>query len=358
MIGEGKAWQQTVDGWHMVPAQTALSEAGLEAITLEAKEGLSMINGTQAMTAYAVSALIKTHHLLKTADIVSAISLEALLGTLTAYDARIHAVRLHPGQRAVASNIRRLLDKSPIVASHRDSDHKVQDAYSLRCIPQVHGAVRDAVTYVTGVVEREINAVTDNPLVFSETTEVLSGGNFHGAPIAMAADCLAIVMAELASIAERRIAHMLDAEMSGLHSFLTAESGLNSGFMIAQVTAAALVSENKVLAHPASVDSIPTSANQEDHVSMGAHAARKVEEIIENLEYVLAIELLCGVQALDLRAPLVPSAPTTAVHNLVRERIPFWHEDRLMHRDIDIARAMIRTGRVVETVEAVCGPLD
>ena len=358
MIGEGKTWRQTAHGWQMVSAQTALAEAGLEPIMLEAKEGLAIINGTQAMTAYLVWTLLKARYLLKTADIVGAISLEALLGTLTAYDQRIHALRPHPGQRAVASNIRRILSESPMVASHRDTDHKVQDAYSLRCIPQVHGAVRDALTYINGVVEREINAVTDNPLVFSATGDVLSGGNFHGAPIAMAADYLAIVLTDLASIAERRIAHLLDTEMSALPRFLTPDSGLNSGFMIAQVTAAALVSENKVLSHPASVDSIPTSANQEDHVSMGTHAARKAWEIFRNLEYVLAIELLSSVQALDLRSPLTPSAATKAVHDLVRKRIPFWEEDRLMHRDIDTARSLIRQGQVVEAAESICGPLD
>ena len=358
MMGEGTVWHQTVDGWQMVPTATAFAEVSLEPIDFEAKEGLSVVNGTQAMTAYAAWALLQARHLLKTADIIGAISLEAMLGTLTSFDARIHAVRPHPGQLAVASNIRRLLSESPIVASHRDSDHKVQDAYSLRCMPQVHGATRDAVAHVASVVEREINAVTDNPLVLPESDAVLSGGNFHGEPVAIASDYLSIALAELASIAERRIAHMMDSEMSGMSGFLTDNGGVNSGFMIAQVTAAALVSENKVLAHPASVDSIPTSANQEDHVSMGAHAARKVVEIIENLEHVLAVELLCGVQALDLRSPLEPSASTAAVRKLVRRTIPFWDEDRLMHCDIDAAKAIIRSGRVVEAAEAVCGPLD
>jgi histidine ammonia-lyase len=217
--------------------------------------------------------------------------------------------------------------------------------------------VRDAVAHVAAVVEREINAVTDNPLVFAETNEVLSGGNFHGEPVAMAADYLAIALAELASIAERRIAHLLDPAMSELPSFLTLEGGLNSGFMIAQVTAAALVSENKVLTHPASVDSIPTSANKEDHVSMGMHAARKAADIIDNLEHVLAIELLCAVQALDLRAPLAPARATAAVRELVRQHVPFWHEDRLMCQDIAAARELIHTGQVVQATAAVCGPL-
>lgn len=342
----------------MTPARQALEASGLTPIQFEAKEGLAVVNGTQAMTAYAAWSLLQARNLLKTADIAGAISLEALLGTLTPFDARIHAVRPHPGQGAVASNIRRLLDGSPIVASHRDSEHKVQDAYSLRCMAQIHGAVRDAIAHVIAVVEREVNAVTDNPLVFPEDGAVLSGGNFHGEPVAMAADYLAIALSELASASERRIAHLLDPSVSALPGFLTEDGGLNSGFMMAQVTAAALVSENKVLSHPASVDSIPTSANQEDHVSMGAYAARKVVDIIENVEHVLAIELLCGSQALDLRAPLTPATTTAAVHEMVRKEIPFWSEDRLMHSDIEAARALIRTGRLVQEAEQVCGPLD
>jgi histidine ammonia-lyase len=208
------------------------------------------------------------------------------------------------------------------------------------------------------VVEREVNAVTDNPLVFASDEELLSGGNFHGEPIAMSADYLSIALAELASISERRVAHMIDASRSGLAGFLTEDRGLNSGFMMAQVTAAALVSENKVLAHPASVDSIPTSADQEDHVSMGMHAACKVVEILQNLEYVLAIELLCGVQALDMRAPLKPANITSAVRDLLREQVAYWGEDRLMHTDIETARALLRSGCMVEIVEAACGPLD
>ncbi|MEE9149558.1 MAG: histidine ammonia-lyase [Candidatus Tectomicrobia bacterium] len=357
MIGAGKAWQQTRDGWEVVPAHQALAQAGIQPLHLKAKEGLALLNGTQAMTAYTTWALVQARQVLTSADIIGAISLEALLGTLTAFDARIHKVRRHPGQHAVASNVRRILAESPIVASHRDSEHKIQDAYSLRCMPQVHGAVRDAIAHVETTIERELNAVTDNPLVFPEENDVLSGGNFHGAPIAMAADYLAIALAELASISERRIAHMLDPAVSDMAGFLTTAGGLNSGFMIAQVTAAALVSENKVLAHPASVDSIPTSANQEDHVSMGAHAARKAVEILDNLHYVLAIELICAVQAVDLRAPLVPAAVTAAVRHLVRQHIPFWQEDRLMHGDIEAAKALIQAGKAVQAAEAVCGPL-
>jgi histidine ammonia-lyase len=358
MMGEGMVWQQTTDGWQRVEAVKALADAHLQPLQFEAKEGLAMINGTQAMTAYLAWALLQARNLMKSADIIGAISLEALLGTLTAFDSRIQAVRPHPGQHAVALNVCRILSGSEIVASHYDSDHKVQDAYSLRCMPQVHGAVRDVVSHVTGVVEREINAVTDNPLVFADDGELLSGGNFHGEPVAMGADYLSIALAELASISERRVAHLVDASRSGLQGFLTEEGGLNSGFMMAQVTAAALVSENKVLAHPASVDSIPTSANQEDHVSMGMHAARKAVEILENCEHVLSIELLCCIQAIDMRASLQPAETTSAVRDLLRGHVAYWSEDRLMHTDIEKARTLLRSGRLVQTVEAICGPLD
>jgi histidine ammonia-lyase len=360
MLGEGRAWTQQQGQWVSEPGHVALAKAGLTPIVFAAKEGLAMLNGTQAMTAYTVRSLLQTRNLLKAADICGALSLEALLGTLVPFDARIHALRPHPGQVQAAANVRRILEHSPIVASHRDSQHKVQDAYSLRCIPQVHGAVRDAAAHVETVVAREINAVTDNPLVFPEENDVLSGGNFHGEPVALAADYLGIALAELASIAERRIAHLLDPAVSELPGFLTVEGGLNSGFMLAQVTAAALVSENKVLAHPASVDSIPTSANKEDHVSMGTLAAYKTADVTENVEHVLAIELLCAVQALDMREAqlrLSPSQTTTAVRALVRSRIPFWDEDRLMHHAIEEARELIATGRVVQAAEAACGTL-
>jgi histidine ammonia-lyase len=360
MLGAGQAWTQQQGQWVTESGHAALAKAGLTPITFEAKEGLAMLNGTQAMTAYTVWSLLQTRNLLKTADICGALSLEALLGTLVPFDVRIHELRPHPGQLQVAANVRRMLTPSPIVASHRDSAHKVQDAYSLRCMPQVHGAVRDAVTHVEAVVTREINAVTDNPLVFPEANDVLSGGNFHGEPVALAADYLGIALAELASIAERRIAHLIDPAVSELPGFLVAEGGLNSGFMLAQVTAAALVSENKVLSHPASVDSIPTSANKEDHVSMGTLAAYKATDIVKNVEHVLAIELLCAVQALDLREAqlhLAPSQTTAAVRDLVRSRIPFWDEDRLMHHAIEEARALIATGRVAQVAETACGAL-
>jgi histidine ammonia-lyase len=325
---------------------------------LEAKEGLAILNGTQAMSAYATYALVKTKNLLKAADIIGAMSLEALLGTLTPFDERIQKIRNHTGQITVAENVRKILADSPIVASHRYSHHKVQDAYSLRCIPQVHGAVRDTVNHVESVVVNEINGVTDNPLVFPENNDVLSGGNFHGAPVAQVSDFLSIALTDLSSISERRIEHMLDPSVSQLPAFLTEDGGLNSGYMMAHVTSASLVSENKVLSHPASVDSIPTSANKEDHVSMGLHAARKALQITQNLESVLAIELLCACQALEFRFPVSPAKGTRAALKLVRDFVPTWSEDRLMHKDIEIALELITSGKLVEIVNRACGPLS
>ena len=357
LLGEGKAYITLKGKREVRSASEALSQAGLTPISLQAKEGLALLNGTQAIQAYGLTALLQSENLIRAADIIGAMSLEALLGTLTAFDARIHQIRRHPGQIDCASNVRKILQDSPIVESHRYSNHKVQDAYSLRCIPQVHGGVRDGFQYVKSVFEREMNGVTDNPLIFPDNGDVLSGGNFHGEPLALAADHLGIIMSELANISERRIEHMLDPTVSEMAGFLTEEGGLNSGFMIAQVTAAALVSENKVLAHPASVDSIPTSANKEDHVSMGTFAARKAKEIVENVTNVLAVELICAAQALDLRAPLGPSRATGAVLDLVRGQIAHWKNDRLMYVAIDSAREMIQSGAVVDTVERVSGHL-
>ena len=362
LIGQGSAFVADSDHrsgseWQQLDGKQALKKYNLKPITLAAKEGLAILNGTQAITAYGIWAVIKARQLVKIADIIGAMTLEALLGTLTPFDERIQQIRNHPGQVLVAENFRRILPDSPIVDSHKESDHKVQDAYSLRCIPQVHGAARDGLTFVTDVFLREANGVTDNPLVFSETREVLSGGNFHGAPVAGAADFLAILMTDLASISERRIEHLLDHSVSELPPFLTTEGGLNSGFMMAHVTAAALLSECKVLSHPASVDSIPTSANKEDHVSMGLHAARKASEIVENLEHILSIELLCACQALDLRAPLKPAPGTNAVLQLARKKIPFWKEDRLIAKDIDFSRELIRSGKIIAAAEKVTGRL-
>ncbi|MCB9058497.1 MAG: histidine ammonia-lyase [Calditrichae bacterium] len=351
MIGEGETFIFEDGQRKIVPAKEALAKAGLKPVQLMEKEGLAILNGTQAIQACGSLALIHILELVKSADIIGAMSLEGLLGTLTAFDQRIQQVRRHNGQQQVAANFLHILKDSPIVASHKESDHRVQDAYCLRCIPQVHGAVRDGLAYVQSVFENEINGVTDNPLVFPENGDVLSGGNFHGEPVALAADYLSILVSEMASISERRIEHMMDPTMNEAEGFLTREGGLNSGFMIAQVTAAALVAENKVLAHPASVDSIPTSANKEDHVSMGMHAARKALEVVKNTEYVLAIELLCACQALDLRAPVIPGPITKAVLDLVRTQIPFWEEDRLMKKDIDLAFQMVVEGRLTLTAD-------
>ncbi|MBN2425532.1 MAG: histidine ammonia-lyase [Calditrichaceae bacterium] len=357
MIGEGEAFFLDGDKRLRLPGKKALNKAGLKPIVLEAKEGLALLNGTQAMQAYGLKTLCRTMNLLRSADIISAMSLEALMGTLTPFDARIQEVRRHPGQMTVAANIRRILNESPMVASHRYSNHRVQDAYCLRCIPQVHGAVRDGVEHVKDVFEREMNGVTDNPLVFTDNGDVLSGGNFHGEPLAVAADYLAILLSELAGISERRIEHMLDPAVSEMAGFLTEDGGLNSGFMIAHVTAAALVSENKVLAHPASVDSIPTSANKEDHVSMGLFATRKALEILTNVEHVLAIELICACQALDLRMPIEPSLATKEVLHKVREKIAHWKEDRFMQTDIEKALHIICNKEVINAVEKVVGPV-
>ncbi|KAA3617906.1 MAG: histidine ammonia-lyase [Calditrichaeota bacterium] len=351
MIGEGHSFVKEKDVLVKMTSKEALKMAGLKPLHLMEKEGLAILNGTQAIQANGVLALISMKNLVKSADIIGAISLECLHGTLTAFDERIHKIRRHPGQVQVAENFRNILQGSPIVASHKHSDHRVQDAYCLRCIPQVHGSVRDGLKHVQSVFEREINGVTDNPLVFPDNGDVLSGGNFHGEPVALAADYLAIIAAELANISERRIEHMMDSSLSELAGFLTTEGGLNSGFMIAHVTAAALVSENKVLAHPASVDSIPTSANKEDHVSMGTHAARKALEVIKNAVYVLAVELICGCQALDLRKPVSPSKVTKAVLDKVRSKIDYWEEDRLMNTDIEEAYTLINNKSIVEVVE-------
>jgi histidine ammonia-lyase len=360
MMGEGEALIQNKKEpgqWLRIPARKALQSVNLQPLTFEAKEGLAILNGTQAMTAYALQALLLVKNLIKAADIIGAMSLEALLGTLTPFDARIQDIRNHPGQKVVAENFRRILEDSPIVESHKYSSHKVQDAYSLRCIPQVHGAVRDVLTFIAQVILREVNGVSDNPVIFAGAGQILSGGNFHGAPVAYAADFLSIVCTDLASISERRIEHMVDPSVSQLPAFLVKEGGLNSGFMMAHVTAAALVAESKILAHPASTDSIPTSANKEDHVSMGMHAARKAYEIVLNLENILAIELLCACQALEFRKPLKPAAVSRQVLNFVRRSIPSWSEDRYMHQDIVLSREMIHSGNLVKTVEKISGIL-
>jgi len=363
LMGKGSAYVPKIKSkgmieWIEAGGKEALEKYKIKPMALKAKEGLAILNGTQVSTAYGIWAFLRAANLTKVADIIGAITLEALLGTVTPFDARIQKLRSHPGQKSVAANIRKILAGSPVVASHKSDDDRVQDAYSLRCIPQVHGAVRDALQYVEEVLIREMNSVTDNPLIFPDTRDVVSGGNFHAAPVGYACDLMAIVLADMTNISERRIEHMQDPNVSLLPGFLTRSGGLNSGFMIAHVTAAALASENKVLAHPASVDSIPTSANKEDHVSMATHAARKALEISENLEDVLAIELISACQALDLRAPLTPSNGTGAAMEIVRSHIPFWKNDRQIYIDINIAKEIISSGNLVSSVEKVCGRLQ
>ncbi len=333
----------------------ALKRAGLNPVKLEAGEGLALVNGTQVMTGIGALALDRALNLAKTMDIAAAMSLEVLLGTNTQFHKRIHRIRPHKGQMDSAANLRTLTDGSEIISSHKDCN-RVQDAYSLRCVPQVHGASRDVLNYVLNTVETEMNSATENPLVF-ENGQVMSGGNFHGQPVALAMDNLAIALAEFANISERRIERMVNPSLSGLPSFLVREGGLNSGFMIAQYTAAALVSENKVLAHPASVDSIPTSANKEDHVSMGTIAARKARQIAENVKRVAAIELLCGAQALDLLTNLKPGRGTLAAYKMVREHVPHLNRDRELAPDIQTVSTLIDNWDIVNAVEKTTGPL-
>jgi histidine ammonia-lyase len=354
LIGEGEAFYQG----SRVSGGEALRAAGIEPVVLEAKEGLALINGTQMMTAVGALTLWEADNICKSADIAAAQAVEALRGTNTPYLDISHRARPHAGQLATARNLMRLLEHSEILASHVACS-KVQDAYSLRCVPQVHGAVKDALVFVRGVLEVEINAATDNPLVFAEEEMVISGGNFHGQPISQAMDFLAIALAELGNISERRIECMMDPSTSDhLPPFLTAHPGLNSGLMMVQVTAAALVSENKTLAHPACVDSIPTSANKEDFVSMGAYAALKAREVARNVLKVVAIELLCGAQGLEFRELLRPGRGVAAAHDFIRASVPALEHDRPQTPDIETVSEMVRDGSLVSRVEQAVGPLE
>ena len=361
LIGRGRA---KVDG-KVVSGAEALAMCGLQPLRLGAKEGLALLNGTQQMTAVGVLALLDAERLLATASVAAAMSTEALLGTDVAFAADYHAARPHPGQARVARDLRHLLRDSQLMRSHHAQPHKVQDPYSIRCVPQVHGAVADALAYVRGVLEIETNSATDNPLVFPDGSDVdtsaaatgggsvISGGNFHGQPIALAMDMLAIAVAELGSISERRIAQLIDGRSSGLPPFLAEGAGLNSGVMLFQYTAAALVSETKVLAHPASVDSIPTSANQEDHVSMGPIAARQARDVVRNVQHVLALELLCAAQGLDFRlsSGLTPGAGVVQALAAVRDRVEHLGDDRDPQPDISAALEMVQQGLLVGLLE-------
>jgi histidine ammonia-lyase len=359
LVGEGRLRRGGEATDH--PAGELLTEAGLEPLTLAPKEGLTLINGTEPMQALLTLAVVDAELLAKAADIACALSVEALLGTDRAYDERVIKIRPHPGQLSSAANLRRLLAASPLLASHRHSTHAVQDPYSLRCAPQVHGTARDALAYCRRVVEVELASIVDNPVVVpaegGDGFEVMSTGNFHGQPLALAGDLLAIAVAELGSIGERRVYRMLDPATSrGLPPFLARAAGTNSGFMLAQYTAASLVAENRVLAHPAGVDSIPTSGNQEDHVSMGWYAARKAAEVLENVATVLAVEVLCAAQAIDLRAEVAAPGPAAAaVHAAVREVVEPMDVDREVTGQIVAVRRLLPT--LVDVAEQVTGPL-
>jgi histidine ammonia-lyase len=344
VIGEGEA----IFGMGRMPGAEAMRRAGIQPLVLEAKEGLALLNGTQAMLALLALALREAEILADSADVATALSLDALRGSPTAFDERIAAVRPHPGHAITARNVTRLNRGSTIRESHRaaEKDPRVQDAYSLRCTPQVHGAVRDALAAVRRTLEAELNAATDNPLVFPESAEILSGGNFHGQALAMAADQLAVALAVLAGISERRIEHMTNPSTSLLPAFLTRQPGLNSGFMMPQIVAAALTAETKALAVPHSVDSIPTSGNQEDYVSMGMSAARRLRPMRDNVANVLAIELLCACQGIDLLAPLTTGAEAQKAYELVRSVSPKLEEDRSLSADVAAVAQLITDGRL------------
>jgi len=352
LIGLGEAVYQ---GERMSGSE-ALQKAGLEPLQLEGGEGLALVNGTQVMTAIAGLAVYDALTLSKTTDIAAAMSLEVLMGSRTEFDYRIHRVRPHPGQAEAADNMARITRNSEIITSHKDCS-RIQDAYTLRCSPQVHGASKDAIQYVKGVVETEMNASTNNPLIFPESKEFLLGGNFHGQPLALAVDFLSMAISELANISERRVERLVNPQLSGLPAFLVSDGGLNSGFMIAQYTAAALVSENKTLCHPACVDSIPTSANKEDHVSMGTISARKCREIVGNSETVVAIELLCAAQAMDLFTNLKPGEGTLAAYRVIRDAVPHLDKDRVLSNDIQAVVGLLKSGKLVQEVEKVVGGL-
>jgi histidine ammonia-lyase len=353
LLGLGEAFYKG----QRLSGRQALSKCGLKALQLGSGEGLALVNGTQVMTAIGGLAVFDAIGLSKLTDIAAAMSLEVLMGSRTEFDSRIHKVRPHPGQAAVADNMARITQNSEIITSHKDCS-RVQDAYTLRCSPQVQGASRDAIQYSRKVIEIEMNSSTNNPLIFPDSEEFLLGGNFHGQPVALAMDFLGMAVAELADISERRIERLVNPKLSGLPAFLVDDGGLNSGFMLAQYTAAALVSENKVLCHPASIDSIPTSANKEDHVSMGTISARKGREIVRNAEDVIAIELLCAAQALDLFTNMKPGEGTLAAYGVIRQAVPHLEKDRILSTDIASVKQLMRNGKILNSVEKKVGDLQ
>jgi len=351
MIGEGEAYYNG----QKLSGKEAMEKAGIEIIELVAKEGLALINGTQVMTALGALSVYDSLCLSKIADIVSAMTFESLRGIITAFDNKINMIRPHSGQINTAKNMLRIIEGSQLVT--KQGEIKVQDAYTLRCIPQIHGASKDAINYVKNVIETEINSVTDNPLIFVKENEIISGGNFHGQPVALAMDFLGIALSEYANVSERRLERLVNYQLNDLPPFLTEHGGLNSGFMIAQYSAASLVSENKVLSHPASVDSIPSSANQEDHVSMGTISARKAREILKNTQRVLSIEMLAAAQALEYRKEGKRGKGTDEAYKLVRKSIPPLVEDRVMYKEINKCLEFIVSGELLRTVENTIGEL-
>lgn len=352
ILGEGYAYY----GSRVLASKEVLAKHKLKPFKLSAKEGLALINGTQMMTAFAVEILNRSYRLSKLADIAGALSVEALKGSDNAFRDELQKVRPHKGQINTANNLRKLLKNSGIKKSHIDCG-KVQDAYSLRCIPQVHGAVKDTIEYVTKVIETEVNSATDNPLIFPKTNEHIEGGNFHGEPVALVMDFLKIALSELGSISERRTARLVDGSLSGLPRFLTPKGGLNSGLMIAQYTAASLVSENKVLCHPASVDSIPTSANQEDHNSLGSISSRHSFEVLNNTEKIIAIEILCSCQGIDFLKPLKCGAGTGEAYMQVRKSVKHIIDDVLINDYIQSVSDVIYSGMFIKNVESKTGKL-
>jgi histidine ammonia-lyase len=354
LMGEGTVEH---DG-AVVPSGDALASAGVEPLELSFKEGLALVNGTEAMLALGVLACHRAERLADAADIAGAMTLEACLGTDQAFDAELVGLRKHPGAVAVAANLRRLLEGSGIVASHRESDHLVQDAYSLRCMPQVHGAYRDGIAYVHATLEAELASAIDNPSVLVSRGAIVSGGNFHGEALGLALDHLGLCLTGFATISERRVARLVDPQLNnGLPAFLTTDPGRRSGFMLAQYTSASLVSENRGLCWPASSDSMSTSAGQEDHVSMGATSARRAAAILANSENAVAIELLAGAQGLNLREPLTPASGTGAALAALRDISPVLDEDRSLAPDIAAARELLSGGRLGSAVEDSIGPL-
>ncbi len=352
LIGLGEAIYQG----QKLSGGEALTQSGLNPVRLRAAEGLALVNGTQVSCAIGALAVIDSLRLSKMADIAAAMSLEVLMGSRTEFDQRIHRLRPHPGQITAADNLERITRNSEIVSSHKDCS-RIQDAYTLRCSPQVHGASKDALAYARRVLEIEMNSSTNNPLIFAETRDFLLGGNFHGQPLALVLDFLCMAMAEFANISERRIERLVNPQLSGLPAFLVKNGGLNSGFMIAQYTAASLVSENKTLSHPACVDSIPTSANKEDHVSMSPISARKLREIVRNTGYVIAIEILCAAQAMDLFTNLKAGEGTRVAYSVIRDAVPHLEEDRVLAKDIETMTGLVTSGEILNAVEKAVGLL-